>query len=406
MNPASERLPGVSTPAEARAAAERVRRVLPAALAPAFDGTFIRSGELYDEFVLRLAVAVARHVSLDTAAARAGSVDELAARTGLHRDRARVAVDWILRRLAARGLVELEGGRPPRYRAAGPLPALDPAPVRAEQARTDPGWLPAYTLAETVAAEYPAFLRGERTGEEILFSAARLRLWAEFFSNDHRLYAVNNLVGAVAVETWRPRGPLRILELGGGLASGAQALLRRVRSAGGWGDLRNYHFTELVPAFLRRGRERLETEFPDFPGLTFGVLDMNRGFQAQGIEPGAWSVTYAVNTLHVARDLAFTLREIYHSLAPGGRLVISECVRPTPGTPIYVEFIFLLMETFRAPVLHPVWRPNGGFLTPEQWRGALEAAGFEQVRFLPDLPAIRDRFPTFYVAAVGAHRPG
>jgi SAM-dependent methyltransferase len=406
VTPGAEPFPGVSTPAEAQEAAERVRAVLPAALAPAFDGTFIRSGELYDEFVLRLAVQVARRVGLDTAAAQAGSVDELAARARLHPDRARVALGWILRRLAARGLLELSPGTPPRYRATDPLPALDPSPVRAEQARVDPAWLPAYTLAETVASEYPAFLRGQRTGEEILFSAARLRLWVDFFSNDHRLYAVNNLVGAVAVETWCPPGPVRILELGGGLGSAAQALLRRLRDAGRWGELRRYHFTELVPAFLRRARERLAAEFPDAPGLTFGVLDMNRSFEAQGIEPGAWSVTYAVNTLHVARDLAFTLREVHHALAPGGRLVISECVRPTPGTPIYVEFVFHLMETFRAPVLHPVWRPNGGFLTPEQWRGAMEAAGFEDVSFLPDVPAIRDRFPTFYVAAVGARRPG
>jgi SAM-dependent methyltransferase len=406
VTPGSPPLPGVSTPAEAQVLAERVRAFLPAALAPVFDGPFIRSGQLYDEFVLRLATAVARRVGLDAAAATAGSVDDLVARAGLHRERARVAVDWILRRLAARGLVELVPGEPPRYRVAGPLPTLDPAPVRAEQARADPAWLPAYTLAETVASEYPAFLRGERTGEDILFSAARLRLWMEFFSNDHRLYAVNNLVGAVAVETWRPPGPLRILELGGGLGSAAQALLRRLRRSGGWGELRSYHFTELVPAFLRRGRERLEAEFPDAPGLSFGVLDMNQSFQAQGIEPGTWSVTYAVNTLHVARDLAFTLREVYHALAPGGRLVISECIRPTPGTPIYVEFVFHLMETFRAPVLHPVWRPNGGFLTPEQWRGAMEAAGFEDIGFLPDLPALRDRFPTFYVAAVGARRPG
>ena len=55
--------------------------------------------------------------------------------------------------------------------------------------------------------------------------------------------------------------------------------------------------------------------------------------------------------------------------------------------------------------LHPVYRPNGGFLTPEQWAGALEAAGFADVRCLPDLPRLRERFPMFYVAAIGATRP-
>ena len=69
----------------------------------------------------------------------------------------------------------------------------------AGQQAEDPAWLPSYALAETVAQDYPAFLRGQRAGEDVLFSPARLRLWVEFFSNANTLYAVNNTVGAVAV---------------------------------------------------------------------------------------------------------------------------------------------------------------------------------------------------------------
>ena len=68
-----------------------------------------------------------------------------------------------------------------------------------EQRRQDASWQPSYVLAETVAQDYPVFLRGERTGEEMLFSPSRLRLWVNYFSNDNGLYAVNNLVGAGAV---------------------------------------------------------------------------------------------------------------------------------------------------------------------------------------------------------------
>jgi len=111
---------------------------------------------------------------------------------------------------------------------------------------------------------------------------------------------------------------------------------------------------------------------------------------------------YAVNTLHVAHDLELTLAEIHRALAPGGQLVLSECVRPWPGQAIYVEFVFNLMETFRAPRLDARYRPNGGFLTPEQWTDALDAAGFGEVRLLPDIGAIRNRLRTFYTAAIGA----
>ena len=72
---------------------------------------------------------------------------------------------------------------------------------------------------------------------------------------------------------------------------------------------------------------------------------------------------------------------------------------------IYVEFIFNLMETFRAPVLNPSYRPNGGFLTPEQWQGAMQAAGFADVQLFPDIRRLRTNFPDFCVAAVSARCP-
>ncbi|HEV8308002.1 MAG TPA: methyltransferase domain-containing protein [Methylomirabilota bacterium] len=387
--------------------AAALERVLPPALVPLFDASFIRSSALYDEFVHRLVLAVCRASGLEAALREPGTAEDFAARAGLEPGRALVPLDWMLRYLAARQVLaeETAGDGIRRYRARGSLPELDPSLVREEQRRHDPAWMPSYLLAETVARDYPAFLRGQAVGEEILFSPSRFRLWLAYFSNDNGLYAVNNRVGALAVEEWMPRGGGTILELGGGLASAAAALLERFETPGRLGEIREYRFTELVPVFLARGERVLRTRFPHASLLTFGRLDMNRPFEAQGVAPGSISVVYAVNTLHVAHDLAFTLGEVFRALEPGGRFIISECVRLLPGQAIYVEFIFNLMETFRSPRLHPTYRPNGGFLTPEQWTGAMEAAGFVDVRFFPDVVGLRTQFPTFNVAAVGATRP-
>jgi SAM-dependent methyltransferase len=391
---------------EAAEAARAVARLLPPALAPAFGASFIRSDHLYDEFVHRLSIQVFRAAGLEAAAREPSTVEEIATRAGLEVRRALTPVDWILRRLAGRGLLEETrgAGQPRRFRVRDSLPELDPEPIREAHQRLDASWLPSYVLAETVARDYPAFLRGERTGEEILFSPTRLRLWAEFFSNDNGLYAVNNLVGAVAVEDLVSPGSLAILELGGGLGSAAVALLERLRLAGRWGDIREYRFTDIVAAFLRRGQQAVQTRFPDAMFARFASLDINRPFGEQGTPAASVALVYAVNTLHVARDLGFTLREVFTALAPGGALVISECVRPVPGQLIYAEFIFNLLAAFRSPVLHPAYRPTGGFLTAEQWRLAMEAAGFLEVRTLPDVTRIRERFATFCVAAIAAVR--
>ena len=393
--------------AEAPAAAAVLQRLLPPELVPLFDASYVRLHLLYDEFIYRLVLQAVRETGLEPAMREPGTAREIAARATLEAEQALVPLDWMLRLLAARGLLEeLPDGAAPRYRSLGSLPALDPAPVREEQRRHEPSWMPAYTLAETVARDYPAFLRGEATGEEVLFSPRRLRLWIDYFSNDNGLYVVNNRMAALAVEQWLPRSGGVILELGGGLGSGAVALLDRLEAAGRLGAIAEYRFTEFVPAFLRRGEQALRARLPGSARATFGPLDMNRAFGDQGVLPGSISVVYAINTLHVAHDLDFTLGEVLRALEPGGRLIVSECVRSQPRQPIESEFVFNLTETFRSPRLHPLYRPSGGFLTPGQWKGAMEAAGFVDIRFLPDIVRVQAEAPRFIAAAIGASRPG
>ena len=391
--------------AEAEVTAARLRAMLPAELAPLIDFSFVRSHLLYDEFVCRLVLRVIQEVGLEATLRTGGSAREMALKAGLEIERALVPLDWMLRHLAARNVLdEVPGEDPPRFRARGPLPVEDPVPVREEQSRHDASWMPSYVLAETVAQAYPAFLRGEVSGEEALFSPRRLRLWIDYFSNANRLYAVNNHVGALAVEQWLPHDGGVLLELGGGLGSGALAVLERLEMAGRLDAIREYRFTEFVPAFLRRGQQALRARYPERSSLIFGALDMNRPFVDQGIAPESVTVVYAVNTLHVAHDLDFTLGEVRRALEPGGRLIVSECVRPYPRQTIYAEFIFNLLETFRSPRLHPLYRPSGGFLTPEQWQDAIASAGFVDTQMSPDIMRIRQAVPDVYSAAIGATR--
>ena len=391
---------------EAEVTAARLRMMLPTELARLIDVSFIRSHLLYEEFVCRLILRVIREVGLEGPLRTGGNAREMARQGGLEIERALVPLDWMLRHLTARKVLdEVPGEDPPRFRARGPLPVEDPAPVREEQSRHDASWMPSYLLAETVAQAYPAFLRGEVPGEEVLFSPRRLRLWIDYFSNANRLYAVNNHVGALAVEHWLPHDGGVLLELGGGLGSGALAVLERLEMAGRLDAIREYRFTEFVPAFLRRGQQALRARYPERSSLIFGALDMNRPFGDQGIAPESVRVVYAVNTLHVAHDLDFTLGEVRRALEPGGRLIVSECVRPYPRYTIYAEFIFNLLETFRSPRLHPLYRPSGGFLTPEQWQNAIGSAGFVDTQMSPDIMRIRQTVPDVYSAAIRATRP-
>ena len=132
---------------------------------------------------------------------------------------------------------------------------------------------------------------------------------------------------------------------------------------------------------------------------------MDRDFAGQGIEPESADVVYAVNTIHIAKDLAAALGRIRETLRPGGIAVFSECVRPFEGQPIYVEFVFNFLENFTGVATDPVTRPNHGFLTPQNWRRSLAAAGFEKPEILPDVESLARHYDAFFVAAVSARRP-
>jgi SAM-dependent methyltransferase len=363
-------------------------------LAALFDASFVRSSDLHKAYVQRLASEVFQRSGLAAAFAVPRTVEEAIVDSALTPSVARVPVAWLVGMLARGGWLAREGDR---HVLAEALPEGDAEAIRTQQAEHDPRCLPSYDLANYAARYYPAVLAGTLTGERALGNPEALELWTAYFSNANPLYAVSNIIGARAAAQALGHAGGLVLELGSGLGSGAEALLGRLP---GDGDVA-YRVTDASPLFLRRAKRALTPRFPTRT-LEFAALDVDRPFADAGIAPGACALVYGVNVLHVARDLAFTLGEIRRALAPRGALVFSECIRPFAGEPVPEEFAFNLLETFRAPLLVAEWRPNGGFLTTEQWTRALEANGFVDVRATPDIAAIRPHYPTFVVTAVTA----
>jgi SAM-dependent methyltransferase len=382
-------------------------RLIPAEILGLFDTGFVHSCVLIDEFVSHLALALLEPLGV-AACCRAGTgLGEAIAAGGLSEQVAPVPLRWIFETLVRRGWmsVRADGSGERRYRLEASAPLAQTAGLRQAQQQTDPRNLPAFDIALLAAERYPSVLRGEVSGEDALFDAQTMPAWMDYFSNEHPLYAVNNRIGAVAAaaalrdQVQSPVG-LSVLELGGGLGSGAEALLEYLQARGEAAALAEYRFSEIAPLFLRRARKRLSERFPD-AGLRFEWIDIDQGWPAS-VLPQTISLVYAVNVLHVARDLGATLGRIREVLRPGGALVLAECIRPFAAQPVYVEFVFNLLAAFREPMPVAPWRPNGGFLTPEQWQAALEANGFGAVQIYPDIRSLREVFPLFLSGAVSA----
>ncbi len=314
--------------------------------------------------------------------------------------------EWLFKKLAHGGYMkEAPAGS---WRAIGAPPEV-PEGLRAEILSDEPAMEPALGLIDAAAEGWPAFVRGERDGVSVLFNPKTLSYWDGYFSNRNPSYFALNSLAAHAAARVLPAEPLRILEVGGGLGSGAEALLDVLAragngSAGGMGRIASYVFTDIAPGLLRRGADKLRERFPSVP-IEPRLLDLNRPLAAQKIAAGSFDLVFAVNTLHVVKDLVFSLRELRRALVPGGRIVLGEATRPSWGEPLYFEFVFGLLREFREFTADPECRPYGGFLESRFWRAALEKAGFEKVWSLPDMEKALRAYRGFYMAGITAQRP-
>lgn len=371
-----------------------------------FPDSFVESAALAEDYGHAWALALARSLGLEAALSRGADAASLAAEKGFAPGFG-FALDWLLASLAAGGWVSREDDR---YHLHGALPEAPLARLRAELLAADPGNAPTLALLDAAAAAYPAVARGERTGEEVLLGPAGMGLWASYFGTDNPLYAINNRIAALAAAHRLPAaGSLRVLEVGAGGGSGTQALLEALTGTGALPRLAAYRATEPSPFFRRRSQRALPAAWPGVP-LSFGDLDIDQPWTPQlgGDQiaaPGSLDLVYAVNVLHVAKDLRSSLSEAYRALAPGGWLVAGECVRPFPSRPVAAELVFGLLAGFREVATDPDLRPSPGFLTPEQWTRILEHTGFTEVTIVPDLARIREVTPNFLTGAVCGRRP-
>jgi SAM-dependent methyltransferase len=359
-----------------------------------FTWPFLRASEVFDELVDAASAEVLRRAGAWPVTPGTEPAALVAARGWAPRSLPLVA--FVHRKLAAAGhLVATAGGYAPSGTEPGGLEALE-----AELAAIDADSAVAGEAVRILVEEAGSFLSGEKTGEEILFRPDRLPLWFRYFSNRNLLYGVNNSLGALALSRVLPSSGARVLEIGGGAGSAAEAALAHLG-----GRVSRYLFTEVVPTFARRGERAARAAAAPGVAVEAAKLDMTKPWAPQGAAPGAFDAVYSVNCFHVAPDLAAVLAEAREALAPGGSLVVSECVRPLGNDqPIYVELVFDLLESFTRVTLDPVARPTHGFLTPAAWRESLRRAGFVGVAFLPDAEELARSYPSFFASAVTARR--
>lgn len=358
--------------------------------------------ELCERYATEVVLEATATLGLAPELARGGTAPQILARRGF------VAgflplLGALFARLASAGVLEAEGD-PPSYRATRSLPASAREELRREAIERDPALEPALALLDVALASYAGIATGQTTGEQALLQPARVGLWLAYFDNANPVYALSNRIAAVAAANRLPKaGPFRVLELGAGAGSAAEALLEELERRGRLDEIELYRLTEPSPFFRRRAERALRARFPTVR-FDSRALDIDQPFEEQGVG-GGHDLVYGVNVVHVARRLDASLARMRAALEPGGALVAGECIRLFPGQPVPADLVFQLLHGFTSVETDPALRPHHGFLELETWRRAFAAGGFDPLEVVPDLERLRALHPRFFAGALCVRRP-
>ncbi len=365
-----------------------------------FSERLYQSIELMERYSIDLAINLLRRLDVMDQLAEWRSANDLCHALSFQPGFS-FALGWILERLVETGCVEAGANgntRSYHLRRSPWQPELER--LRAVGLSIDPANAASLDLLDHAASLYPAVASGEQSGDHSLFGPQGIPLWLKYFHNDNLTYAVNNWVSAIlAADRLSARPRLRILELGAGAGSASETLLRWFDQCGLLPQIERYVITEPNAFFRRRAQRDLTKQYPDLP-LEWAALDLNLPWDTQGVDRGEFDLVYAVNVLHVSKNLLFGLNQARSTLTGDGWLVIGECLRPYVDQPIYPELMFQILESFIEVQTDPEIRPNPGFLTADHWRHAFARAGFERAEVAPDIDSIREIYPHFFTGAI------
>ena len=365
-----------------------------------FSERLYQSMELMERYSIELAVDLLGQLKLVEPLATWRSADELCGLLGFQ-PRFKVALQWILARLLQSGCLQRRhNGSTRSYCLQNGPWKPDLKYLRTLGLDIDPTNAATLDLLDYAASAYPIVATSYQSGDHNLFGPQGIPLWLNYFHNDNLTYAVNNWVAAAAaLDRLSVRPTLRVLEIGAGMGSATEILIKLLNERGLLPRLERYVITEPNAYFRRCNQRKLAALHPNLP-MEWNTVDLNSPWIAQGIGSEQFDLVYAVNVMHISKNLLFSLSEARSALAAEGWLVIGECVRPYDDQPIYPELMFQVLDSFTDVETDPEFRPNPGFLTARQWRRAFLKAGFARTEVAPDVERIREIYPHFFTGAI------
>jgi SAM-dependent methyltransferase len=343
----------------------RVR--LGAAVSRAFSIDLERAYDHVDRLCLQLCFRVANACSL--LSDRTESLDEIASRASVATD-AKYLVGAVLDILSEEGFAQRtdEG-----YRRVRQCPGDEAALLQSEARAACPDASPILEMIERCHEHALDFVAGRKSGFAVAFALGDLALWERLHSVDRVMSIYADLVPPALEAIARPG--MRVLEVGGGVG----AVLQRCLPLLGPRGIERYSFTDIGQSFVHGAQRR----FSGNACIDFSRINIDAPLHAQIVDREGYDVVIAVNVLHVAKRLSFSLAELHAILNPRGYLLLSEGSPPDRSRRWRLDVVFAFLRGWWDVAVEQPWRRTPGFLLPSEWTRALAEVGFDPIQSMP-----------------------
>ena len=186
------------------------------------------------------------------------------------------------------------------------------------------------------------------------------RLWETFQAHD----LVCAVFGHGVARALAPMLPgADVLELGTGTGGTTRRMAAELATAN------RVVLSDFRQSFL----DRVAAALPGV-ALETAIVDVNQ----PPPDLGRFDLIFSTNCIHVAKSLPVTLGWIRRCLKPGGALVLGEGSHYSEDVPSPVSLVLSLFNGWWDGPTSPE-RPHPGFLLPQHWFAAFEAAGYQNV---------------------------